>query len=414
MSSTSREKARFAKSRGSEEEFVLFLQGIPARCRWQELKDMVRQTALHIRQAVVYDDHHGFPTGLGQIIVKNEDEAWRTYHRLSTSGWEGQSLVVTLARTSSPTRPIAGPTKSPSCVVQPSFQGYATPPSIPRTMAIPPSPMSTESAIPPSPTNHSTEYAVYVSHQPFMPVYTDQLAILSSPTMHPSFCDPMGFGIVPTYAMSHPMHQPVMANSLGPGHISQYPRKILSNYNNPFVSTYPRQNLRRSILIQNLNPSTTEEDLYNFLQEAVNVEHCEIQPMHANFHPQSTRNKATARVTLRSAEEAKRAVAVFNNTTFLRFRIRVRIDRSPSQTLSYDLAPDQYTTVQGDLNKETRLQLTPPATERSGSDVSDDLIQCQEAPPYGASEPCPKSERRPSDSCQPLVVNGSGIGRGSP
>jgi hypothetical protein len=40
---------------------------------------MVRQTALHIRQAVVYDDQHGFPTGLGQIIVKNEDEAWRTY-----------------------------------------------------------------------------------------------------------------------------------------------------------------------------------------------------------------------------------------------------------------------------------------------------------------------------------------------
>jgi hypothetical protein len=41
----------------------------------------VRQTALHIRQAVVYDDSHGFPTGLGQIIVKNEDEAWRTYRK---------------------------------------------------------------------------------------------------------------------------------------------------------------------------------------------------------------------------------------------------------------------------------------------------------------------------------------------
>lgn len=42
----------------------------------------MRQTALHIRQAVVYDDSHGFPTGLGQIIVKNEDEAWRTYREL--------------------------------------------------------------------------------------------------------------------------------------------------------------------------------------------------------------------------------------------------------------------------------------------------------------------------------------------
>lgn len=34
---------------------------------------------MHIRQAVVYDDHHGFPTGLGQIIVKHEEAAWRTF-----------------------------------------------------------------------------------------------------------------------------------------------------------------------------------------------------------------------------------------------------------------------------------------------------------------------------------------------
>ncbi|EKV05317.1 RNA binding protein [Penicillium digitatum PHI26] len=67
------------RSRKSDDEFVIFLQGIPPHCRWQELKDLVRQTALHIRQAVVYDDNHGTPTGIGQIIVKNEDEAWRTY-----------------------------------------------------------------------------------------------------------------------------------------------------------------------------------------------------------------------------------------------------------------------------------------------------------------------------------------------
>lgn len=89
-----RDKGR-SRSRRSDDEFVVFLQGvrsnmkahwfkadknqIPSHCRWQELKDLVRQTALHIRQAVVYDDSHGFPTGLGQIIIKNEDEAWRTY-----------------------------------------------------------------------------------------------------------------------------------------------------------------------------------------------------------------------------------------------------------------------------------------------------------------------------------------------
>ncbi|KAL4956705.1 hypothetical protein BDW69DRAFT_73734 [Aspergillus filifer] len=404
MSSISREKIRLGRSRGSDEEFVLFLQGIPARCRWQELKDMVRQTALHIRQAVVYDDHHGFPTGLGQIIVKNEDEAWRTYRRLSTSGWEGQSLVVTLARTSSPTRPIAGPTKSPSCVVQPSFQaGYATPPSISRATAIPPSPMSTDSVIPPSPTNPSPDYAVFVSHQPFMPVFADPLAIPSSPVMQPSFCDPMGFGIVPTYAMSHPMHQPVISNSFGLGHLSQPPRKQLYIPNNQFTATYPRQNLRRSVVVQNLNPTTTEEDLYAFLQEAIQVKYCEIQRMHPDFHPQPARNKITARVTLRSAEDAKRAVAVFNNTFFLRSKIRVRLDRSPPQTMSYNLAPGPYTAVQ--------KQFTPPATESSvSSSDTDELVHYQETLSYGIPEECHKPDRRPVDSCQPLVVNGSNVG----
>ncbi|KAL1998366.1 hypothetical protein VTN02DRAFT_6331 [Thermoascus thermophilus] len=131
MTSSPREKSRQG-SRGPEEEFVLFIQGIPAHCRWQELKDLVRQTALHIRQAVVYDDQHGFPTGLGQIIVKNEEEAWRTFQRLSTNGWEGHSLTVTLSRTSSPTRPIAGPTKSPSCVAPSPYAapGYTTPPGL--------------------------------------------------------------------------------------------------------------------------------------------------------------------------------------------------------------------------------------------------------------------------------------------
>jgi hypothetical protein len=33
--------------------------------------------------------------------------------KLSASGWDGYPLTVTLARASSPTRPIAGPTKSP-------------------------------------------------------------------------------------------------------------------------------------------------------------------------------------------------------------------------------------------------------------------------------------------------------------
>ncbi|KAL4995809.1 hypothetical protein BDV10DRAFT_125486 [Aspergillus recurvatus] len=430
MSFPSRGKARVSRTRGNEEEYVLFLQGIPARCRWQELKDLVRQTAQHIRQAVVYDDHHGFPTGLGQIIVKEEDEAWRTYHRLSTNGWEGQSLMVTLARTSAPTRPIAGPTKSPSCIIQPSYvAGYSTPPRMARNSAIPLSPVPTEPIVPSSPTYHSAEYStmvnpIFVSHQAFVPIFPDPLyqvvpGVPSSPTLQPSFCDPMAFGLIPTYALSHQIHQPAIANSFRPSHLSTTLGKSLYDYNtnSSFTPPYPHQNLRRCIVIQNLSPATTEQDLLKFLQETVTVEHCEILPPHATLDSQPTRNRLTARVTLRSAEEAKRAVAFYNNVIFMRFRIRVKVDKNTPHTLSYSLAPDRYHSGAAELStsvaRAAQMQFTLSSTESSSSSSSsdsDELTQSNESPQGEVTEPCPKAKPKPVDICQPLVVNGSGVG----
>ncbi|KAL3481181.1 hypothetical protein BJX99DRAFT_180091 [Aspergillus californicus] len=460
MSSPPREKGRTSRPRGSEEEFVLFLQGIPARCRWQELKDLVRQTALHIRQAVVYDDPHGFPTGLGQIIVKNEDEAWRTYHRLSTNGWEGQSLVVMLARTSSPTQPVAGPTKGPSCVIPPSYvAGFSTPSRHPQNMAVPPSPISTESVISTSPTYHSTDYGPMLSpmvipHQTFLPIYTDPMcpipALPTSPTLQPSYCDPMGLVTIPTipYAMSHHMHQPTMATSIRSDPLTtSTPRKTLYNYTNPTPShpAYPRQNSRRTILIQNLNPIATPQDIHCLLQNT-SVEHCEILPANtgssSNFGTQFNRYKAAARVTIRSAEEAKRAVMQYNNYWFMEFKIRVKFDRSTPHTgtalhsprtadassrsiaghgpgrsgLSFDLGlglPDSSYDY-GVLSAPT--QCTPPETESSCSDSDEqaqshrdsqcNLIETRSSPSLITNKPAPS----PVDRCQPLVVNGSGIG----
>lgn len=64
--------------------------------------------------------------------------------RLSTNGWEGQSLVVTLARTSAPTKPVAGPTRSPLAMMQGYMSGYSTPPQSQGNMTMPPSPVSPE------------------------------------------------------------------------------------------------------------------------------------------------------------------------------------------------------------------------------------------------------------------------------
>ncbi|RHZ66018.1 hypothetical protein CDV55_104019 [Aspergillus turcosus] len=345
----SRDRGR-ARGRASDEEFVLFLQGIPAHCRWQELKDMVRQTALHIRQAVVYDDQHGFPTGLGQIIVKNEEEAWRTYHRLSTNGWDGQSLVVTLARTSSPTRPVAGPTKSPSCVIPPAYvAGYSTPPRVAQNLAIPPSPISPDTplvSMAPAPApayqgqgqGQGPEYAPVINQiamppppppylQPFVPIFTEQLpSIPHSPSLSHSFCDTLAFAMLPTYPIPplHPHPEHPFTNSTSNSNNNPRPRTTFHPHK-PSPNTeqpHPRFT-RRTIFVQNLSPTTTPHDLTLFLQDAGSIEQCEMP-----LNPDTGRCKGFARVTFRAADEAKRAIALYNAAFFLGAKIRVKIDRN--------------------------------------------------------------------------------------
>ncbi|KAE8145834.1 hypothetical protein BDV25DRAFT_61223 [Aspergillus avenaceus] len=386
------------RPRGSEDEFVLFLQGIPAHCRWQELKDLVRQTALHIRQAVVYDDHHGFPTGLGQIIVKNEDEAWRTYHRLSTNGWEGQSLVVTLARTSSPTRPIAGPTKSPQCVIPPNYvAGYSTPPRVPQNMAVPPSPISPEPVMagtnptyPPPEYGHPSMMNLPPHH--FIPIFPDPLTqpmpgIPPSPALRPSFGDPLAFTVFPPYPISPvpPFQDPSLHS-----HGRRAPHKPATyTYTYSYTPTpmpfYPphalhqpqRPHPRRTIFIQNLSPTTTKSELQSHLQETGTIDACEVP-----LDPSSSRCKGFARITFRTSEEAKRAVARFNNSVFKDAKIRVKIDRSIPLAASY--------------------ALEPPGVPMA-------IVTAPMPPACAPQGPGPDDDTKPADRCQPLVVNGSGI-----
>ncbi|KAF9893313.1 hypothetical protein FE257_011743 [Aspergillus nanangensis] len=370
-------RGRGARARGSEEEFVLFLQGIPAHCRWQELKDLVRQTALHIRQAVVYDDHHGFPTGLGQIIVKNEDEAWRTYHRLSTNGWEGQSLVVTLARTSSPTSPIAGPTKSPSCVISSSYvPGYSTPPRGSQNVAVPPSPISPEPVIS---TNSPYQPPEYATPMGFMPVFTDG----SSPQIPISAATPpststTASGPAPTAPIipsSTPLYDPLAFTTiyhptattnttypLNPHipphphpHHHRRPKSIQTyTYTHPFLpyattttaTAATRPPHRRTLFIQNLSPATTTKTLRNLLSEAGTVEQCEIPT-----DPDSGRCKGFARVTFRTPDEAKRAVAGFNNAVFMGSKMRVKVDRSVQVAYTFAVGVDSMGLPTGEAER---------------------------------------------------------------
>ncbi|RAL02348.1 uncharacterized protein BO80DRAFT_423761 [Aspergillus ibericus CBS 121593] len=410
-----REKGRMAKPGRSEEEFVLFLQGIPAHCRWQELKDLVRQTALHIRQAVVYDDQHGFPTGLGQIIVKNEDEAWRTYHRLSTNGWEGQSLVVTLARTSSPTRPIAGPTKSPTCVVPPNYvPGYSTPPRATQTMAVPPSPISPEPVLSTSSnglTYPTPDYGPMISpmglpHQPFMPIFTDPITqqpipgIPQSPApVRHSFADPFAVPIFPPYpipTMQPFPDAPMHGGFRVPGRRAHISGKSSYGYNPTYQpgGPGPRPSPRRTIFVQNLSHTATDEGFRAFIEESgATVEQCEV-----STDPDTGRCKGFARVTLRTADEAKRIVAQYNGTYFMGARIRVKIDRSIH--LAYSL------TREGHAGRAS-----VPADHANRAVVKEDVSTGASSQRSASLSSSTSGSSRSGDRCGPLVVNGSNTGR---
>ncbi|KKK18004.1 hypothetical protein AOCH_006406 [Aspergillus ochraceoroseus] len=447
MPSPPREKGRVSRPRGSEEEFVLFLQGIPARCRWQELKDLVRQTALHIRQAVVYDDHHGFPTGLGQIIVKNEDEAWRTYQ---SSCYPSQNQLPYETHRGSYEEPILCSSTELCGWVFNAPESYPKPgrtglPYFPRIRYLNKLDLS--------------RARIWRSDQPhghptpaFMPIFTDPLSqpvpgMPNSPALRPAFCDPMAFGILPAYPMSH-MHPPIMAPSIRlnqrrPNHTptgannssnASIPRKAMYTYTHSHPPLFPaysnapsRQPGRRTIFIQNLSPTTTAQDLRNLLQEAAAgaIEKCEVPT-----DPETSRCKGFARVTLASAEEAKRAIGLYNNTVFMGSKIRVKIDRSihiasynlnpgsgmvtnPGKTESTTAAATAVVVVDPPTGRTDQMQPDGTCSSTSTSACSCAASESSDDEPKPV-EPCETAKpplSKPIDRCQPLVINGSGIGR---
>ncbi|KAJ5219394.1 Nucleotide-binding alpha-beta plait [Penicillium cinerascens] len=385
-----REKGRSPRSRRSDDEFVVFLQGIPAHCRWQELKDLVRQTALHIRQAVVYDDNHGFPTGLGQIIVKNEDEAWRTYHRLSTNGWDGHSLVVTLARTNAPTKPIAGPTRSPQAVavIQSYASGHSTPPQSQGNVVMPPSPISPESIQSTTPTYPYPEYAsiagpMAMSPHHYMSMMPDSRmqpmqCFPPSPLMHSSICDGQGWNVMPMYPVSpiQPLHD------TSDGYPHHQPRKPWANYTERSSPT--GDSTQRAVYIQNLNAATTAADLQGLLQGAGTVERCNVTVTKAFDNQTQTQHQPLGSAIMRTIEEAKRAVATLNNTTFMGAQIRVTMGPGTVRSGSWDGA---MAALEEDL------------PDLEVSDKSSEGGRCgQEFP-----------GRKRVDPHNPLVVDGSGM-----
>ncbi|EEQ33155.1 hypothetical protein McanMca71_005571 [Microsporum canis] len=430
--------------RSLEDEYVVFLQGIPPQCRWQELKDFVRQTALHIRQAVVYDDCHGHPTGLGQIIVKNEDEAWRTYNRLSTNGWNGHSLTVTLSLASEPTSPIAGPTKSPSLGGMAFGSGFSAPPVTSAAMGtsptcVPSQDMPTSPTFTQPPDHQHPPYMAplpnachpqYVQfpesvgyHVPF--VFPGENAFfIPHPTFYPSSFDSYQFG-QPRYMATNGCIQ-AYPSFFPHRHSVSGPVGVASGMNHEYGAP-----ISRNIFIHNLNHETTPQLLKEYLRAAGVIERCDVFDRKIGG---STRTCAI--MAFRNKEEAKRAIALFDNSIFRGSRIRVRFDRERGGSLG--TAHGNGNGHNFNVNRNGMAKhVVPiaPAAERAGTarheknNMPHPIMTSETLPKEGhrsasatpspsltavtptstSDEAEPKSERSSSrkNSTEPLVVNGS-------
>ncbi|OJD24204.1 hypothetical protein ACJ73_04439 [Blastomyces percursus] len=433
-------------SRSTDEEYVVFLQGIPPQCRWQELKDLVRQTALHIRQAVVYDDSHGHPTGLGQIIVKNEDEAWRTYNRLSTHGWNGNSLTVTLSLASAPTKPIAGPTKSlPVSRIPYAGGGYSSPPRcaplVSPTRTMPPE-LTNKRRNFPAPQAYATslEYTHFTTpvnphaqhqHQhPLVPLVTDPLAY-QFPLIYPNG---VHFPMQTTVLGQHFEHPPVTIHRYSTSMCTQ-PLYELHGASMPCLNNN-NTNIRMfrddsgvnscSIFIQNLTIDTTGQNLKDHLRTAGIVERCDVRedPKGGCRYP-----RAYATATFRTTEEARRAITLLDNSYFKGSRIRIRFDRDCGASSScsgngldinghgavfkpYRIARNKNFNENGNGNGGSRMEAGTAVGNGNGvkavavAPISTDLMS-----PTDSADLSPRSSHDGSPKrSEPLVVNGSRVG----
>ncbi|KAI2083963.1 hypothetical protein LOZ36_005254 [Ophidiomyces ophidiicola] len=380
------------RSRSHEEEYVVFFQGIPPQCRWQELKDLVRQTALHIRQSVVYDDPHGNPTGLGQIIIKNHDEAWRTYDRLSTNGWNGHSLTITLALANAPTTPIAGPTRSPPLQRMPFVPANLAPPVMTSPTCSIGHDVSLSPVYPQPPEYHP--FASHLGHPHLVPLHADALAyqipmmvpndntILFPHFYHPSFT-PHTMAPLHHYPPPRPMHP-----------FPQSKRSSISTNSNYSIGSNAEVIAphSRHLFIQNLSPGTTSQQLKDYFQIAGVVDACEVLDQRS-----FGRAKFCATVSFRSEEEARGAISMFDSSVFMGSRIKVRFNRERSG--SYSSQSRQAAPVD-----DTRVPRQSQTPELVSSPDSIDTAAVELVSP--SDEELSPGTR----SSEPLVVNGSSSG----
>lgn len=214
--------------------------------------------------------------------------------------------------------------------------------------------------------------SVPISQQHFVPMMPDPMQCFPpSPMMHCSMYDAPGWGMMPMYPMS-PI-QPLPEAREG---YHYHPRKPWTSEAN--TKTPPTPPPERAILIQNLSVSSTTSDLKSLLKGSGTVEQCNVTM--ADPHDKARTHGSAI---MQSPEDAKRAVSMLNNLTFMGSRIRVVLDKRSgiSRSGSWDGA----------------------MAEEEAESINDKNSECSEC-----GQDISATSKKAHGPSQPLVVDGSG------
>lgn len=139
-----------------------------------------------------------------------------------------------------------------------------------------------------------------------------------SPLMHCSMFDP-SWNMMPMYPISpiQPLHE------TGDGYGQYHPRKPWGNHTDSGSSSPDYDTTQRAIVIENLSAATTTADLKSLLRGTGSFEQCDVA---ATSDTQDGETPTHGSAIMHSTEDAKRAVAMLNNMTFMGARIGVKMD----------------------------------------------------------------------------------------
>lgn len=232
------------------------------------------------------------------------------------------------------------------------------------------------------------EYTPIINLAPFIPVYPDldPIYFYSTPANAPGTTSvvapapapaPGAVTPTPTPASAAPaVTYPQYPTTPTPTPYRPKPQPVSNGHNGSNKQT-------RTILIQNLSPTVSQDDLLAVFHEAGPIEssHVDATGGTETLSATTTGTATTARITYTNADAAKRAVALFNSASLGpglplypgSRRLRVRLERFSTFTPASP-SPSAPATAPGSKDKET-----------TGVDSRRD--------------------------CQPLVVNGSGVGK---